>query len=283
MNKKITLLYIILNSLIFTQFNNPKISYEYNDLIIKDNQIHILEKFNQVMIDYYKYNKFSDYSDLDIELDIHIIYHGINFTDLNNYKSINCQIFFSNNSGQYYITKNIELPYYKGRDIYYNSMHFDPIASLFDYYAYLFIGDQLDTYGIYLGDNYYNLASEITKMGLESKYSSLWVKHNEWIKSIKENIYLRNAKYYFFKSLDIIFEKQDDTSDIIENTNLLLNNLELVYKNYGYDKNTLKFIESFNLEIADLFKMLNLYKGINFLINFDYKNKVIYEKYLENE
>ena len=94
MNKKITLLYIILNSLIFTQFNNPKISYEYNDLIIKDNQIHILEKFNQVMIDYYKYNKFSDYSDLDIELDIHIIYHGINFTDLNNYKSINCQIFF---------------------------------------------------------------------------------------------------------------------------------------------------------------------------------------------
>ena len=82
---------------------------------------------------------------------------------------------------------------------------------------------------------------------------------------------------------DIIFEKQDDTSDIIENTNLLLNNLELVYKNYGYDINTLKFIESFNLEIADLFKMLNLYKGINFLINFDYKNKVIYEKYLENE
>ena len=53
MNKKITLLYIILNSLIFTQFNNPNISYEYNDLIIKDNQIHILEKFNQVMIDYY--------------------------------------------------------------------------------------------------------------------------------------------------------------------------------------------------------------------------------------
>ena len=46
-----------------------------------------LEKFKQVMIDYYKYNKFSDYSDLDIELDIHIIYQGINFTDLNNYKT----------------------------------------------------------------------------------------------------------------------------------------------------------------------------------------------------
>ena len=92
---------------------------------------------------HYIYNNFStDYEFLDIPLNIHIIYYNINFTDENKYDNIACQIFYSNNYGQYQMTKILELPYYKGRDIYYNAMHFDPISSLFDFYAYIFIANE---------------------------------------------------------------------------------------------------------------------------------------------
>ena len=62
--------------------------------------------------------------------------------------------------------------------------------------------------------------------------------------------------------------------------NNLLSNLLLVNKNFGFDKNTLKFLDTFKIEIADLFNLLNIQDGINFLISFDYKNKNIYEKFL---
>ena len=70
----------------------------------------------------------------------------------------------------------MDLPYYKGRDIYFNSMHFDPIASLLDFYAYLFIANELDTYGLYLGENYYSFALDLTKMGIESQNIEQWEK-----------------------------------------------------------------------------------------------------------
>ena len=43
-------------------------------------------------------------------------------------------------------------------------------------------------------------------------------------------------------------------------------------------KETLKFIHSYNLELADLFNIFEIKNGLDFLINFDYKNKEIYEK-----
>ena len=60
-----------------------------------------------------------------------------------------------------------------------------------------------------------------------------------------------------------------------------LENLISIHDKFGYDKNTLKFIDAFNIEIADLFKSFSINEGIEFLIKYDDDNKEVYLDYLK--
>ena len=174
--KQFIIICLIQLTTLFSQFNNVTSSYEHSNLI-KDEHKYILDIFNEKVNNYFEFNNFSnEYDFLDISIHINVIFHKINFTTDNNFNSINCQILFSNNKDQHYITKNLTLPYYKERDLYFNTMQFDPIASLFDFYAYLFIANELDTWGLYLGEKYYNKAIEISNAGVESRNSDQWRK-----------------------------------------------------------------------------------------------------------
>jgi len=259
------------------------LSYEYNELSIKDEHRYILEEFNNRILNYIKFTKYSpEYDFLDISLSINIIYHEINLIDENTYDGFTCQILLSNNKDQYFITKNIFVPYYKGRDIYYNSIQFDDIASIFDYYAYVFIANELDTYQKFFGEEYYNNALEISNLGLEKNNTKFWSANKKLIETILENNNLRNAKYYFFNVLDMINEDKKDIIKMKNSLNLLLENLQIIYEKYGYEKHTLKFIQAYGLEICDLFNILGIDEGPSFLIKFDYKNSSIYEKFLND-
>ncbi len=283
MNKKIIIICLILKSSLYSQFYDINLSYEHNDLSIKDEHKYILEEFNNRILNYIKFTKYSpEYDFLDIPLNINIIYHSINLIDESTYDGFTCQILLSNNADQYFITKNIFIPYYKGRDIYYNPMQFDDIASIFDYFAYVFIANELDTYGKYLGEEYYNNALEISNLGSEKNNAKLWKTNKKLIETILENNNLRNAKYYFFNVLDILDSDKKDIINIKNSLSLLLENLQIVYEKYGYEKHTLKFIQAYNLEICDLFKILDMDEGINFLIKFDYKNSPLYEEFLND-
>jgi len=283
MNKKIIIICLILKSILYSQFYDINLSYEYNDLSIKDEHKYILEEFNNRILNYVKFTKYSpEYDFLDIPLNINIIYHSIKLIDENTYDGFICQILLSNNKDQYVITKNISIPYYKGRDIYYNPMQFDDIASIFDYYAYLFIANELDTYGKYLGEEYYNNALKISNLGSEKKNAKLWISNKKLIETILENHNLRNAKYYFFNILDMFDADKKDIINIKNSLSLLLENLKIIYEKYGYEKHTLKFIQAYKLEICDLFNILDMNEGINFLIKFDYKNSLLYEEFLND-
>tara|TARA_B100000029_G_scaffold350086_1_gene342491 strand:- start:1852 stop:2754 length:903 start_codon:yes stop_codon:yes gene_type:complete len=292
--KQFLIIYLIQLSTLFSQFNSVNSSYEHSNLI-KDEHKYILDNFNEKIENYFEYNNFSsEYDFLDISLNINIIFHKINFTSDNSFRSINCQILFSNSKDQHYITKNITLPYYKEKDLYFNTMQFDSIASLFDFYAYLFIANELDTWGLYLGEKYFNKAKEIANVGTESINSEQWIKNKKLIELLKENNYLRNAKFYFFASTDIVLAYLDennitDIKNINENfyvsenfkeskntLSLFIENLKQIYDKYSYEKYTIKFINYYNIEIAEYLKLLDITEGLEFLSKFDYKNEFLY-------
>ena len=60
-----------------------------------------------------------------------------------------------------------------------------------------------------------------------------------------------------------------------------IDNIKSIYDKFGYDKSTLKFINAFHIEIADLLHLLNMKNELEFLIKFDNKNKTIYESYIK--
>ena len=58
-------------------------------------------------------------------------------------------------------------------------------------------------------------------------------------------------------------------------------NLVDIYEQLGYDKNTIKFINSISEKIASTFYSLKMNEALKFLIQFDSDNKSNYIKYLK--
>ena len=98
---------------------------------------------------------------------------------------------------------------------------------------------------------------------------------------------LREARFYYYKYFDII--NSDEyyknpmvyNQQIIETIEQLYNNLVNIYEQLGYDKNTMKFIDYISEKIASTFNNLKMDKALEFLIQFDSKNKNNYIKYLK--
>lgn len=277
-----SILFILLFSNLFSQFGDIEVTYEYNSRLIKDNKTYILEEFNELIKNYLQISTFSsENNDLNIPLKIHIIYEKIHFTGENDFNKLSCQLFLTNKSDQYYFAKNINFPYFKGKTIYHNPTFFDPISSFLDYYAYLFIAGELDSYELFLGGSYYQKCIDICNIAIDSGYSSIWSNFEDKIKNLKNNEDLRIARYNFYYCLDMINSEKIDIDDLKNTMKVFIKNIKSIYDKFGYDKNTLKFINAYHLEIADLLNMLELEDGLLFLLNFDSKNKNTYESYIK--
>jgi hypothetical protein len=89
--------------------------------------------------------------------------------------------------------------YVKGQAMYFNQTAFDPLLSFLDYYAYLIIGLDMDSYGPLAGTPMFNKAMQLTILGANSKYSKGWqVQSSNYNKSVLvEN--LTDARYQQFR------------------------------------------------------------------------------------
>ena len=58
MLSRIIITYLTLLTLVFSQFQDVEVTYERNDLIIKDKHLYILESFNEIVSNYFKFNSF---------------------------------------------------------------------------------------------------------------------------------------------------------------------------------------------------------------------------------
>ena len=241
-----------------------------------------MEEFNETIKKYLDFNSFAaDFNFLDIPLKLHFIFEKIHFAGENKYNMLTCQFIISNNNDQYFYVKSTNIPYHKGKIIYFNESIFNQVSSLFDYHAYLFIAYELDSYGPLLGDIYYNKAIEVSSMGSTSNYSSGWDSRNDIAYEIKNNEFLRNARYSFYDSMDLYNNNEYNLDEIKESMRNFLENLQLVKEKFGYEKNTLKFLDSFFIEITELLILTKNIDGIKFLYNYNSKNKEFYGKYLK--
>ena len=101
------------------------------------------------------------------------------------------------------------------------------------------------------------------------------------IKDLKNNEQLRIARYNFYYCLDMINSNEINIELVKSKMTIFIENIKSIYDKFGYDKSTLKFINAFHIEIADLLNILNMQNELKFLIKFDNKNKTIYESYFE--
>jgi len=90
-----------------------------------------------------------------------------------------------------------------------------------------------------------------------------------------------------FQYYDILYRIDNENKISNETNNIIINlidNLKYIYKKYGAEKNTLKFIQSNPEEIATIFNETeNTKNSFEILMLFDDKNKDIYKKYLDEK
>lgn len=123
--------------------------------------------------------------------------------------------------------------YEKNQSMYFNQTDFDPLLSFLDYYAYIIIGFDMDSYYPLGGTDYFSKALDITVRGSSSAYSDGWQLNSSSFnkRALVEN--LLNAKYqqfrqdffdYHYNGLDL-FSNKATRQQAINNIIKLISNL----------------------------------------------------------
>ncbi len=270
--------YLVIGCTAWTQFIEVNVEIDIRRL--NDSEKQLFDNFSEEVKNYYLNTQFgTDISDLNIELFSRFIIESITYGG--NQPSINAQAIISNNSDQYFYAKSLQFPYSQGKKMYFTSS-FDPLVSFLDYYAYILISSELDTYDYLGGTSFYNKAIELSKIGEDSDWSNGWGNRRKKVKKIKNNEYLRSMRFNFFLCLDEL-NTEDVNIDLIHNSMIIFyEDFEMLDNKIGNDKETLQFFKAYNEKIAELLSALQMDDALNLLMIYDNDHKDIYKSYLKN-
>ena len=282
--KLIPLLFI---SFIFCQFESVSVNIEYNE---NDSDYHqkknIIDNLDNVIKEYFLLNNFcQEFDFLEINLKINLIIESINTISngTGTTNIIKSHLFIGNERDLFYFNKGISFEYSKNKALIFNPYKFNGIESILNFYAFLFTGYELDTWGHSMGTKYINKSLNISS---ELDNDSNWRSMRREVEKILDNNMLREARYYYYKYFDYInseeYQKNPKSLSKQINSTLdqLYNLLIEINDKLGLDKNTLKFLDSIAEDLAHAFNKIDMIDAIKFLIFFNDTNKQIYNKYL---
>ena len=179
--------------------------------------------------------------------------------------------------------------YDPSQSLYRNQTVFDPITGFLDYYAYIIIGFDLDTWGKLGGTPYFSKASDIVSLGAVSRFSNGWGKAsssysrrglvddllNDKFRPFRESIY----DYYY--GIDIYsINKKEGQKDIVKLVNVLQ---DLKAK---MDLNTVLIKVFFDAKAGELLQKLSTYPDkqevFTALKKIDPSHAGVYDEALDN-
>ena len=277
MFKKYILILFVIIGFSNAQFAETEVTLDLRN--VSKNYYFLLENLKDEIGSYFTGTIFSEEDvDLDIELKIHIVVESIN--RINNIETINAQFFTSNNIDLNQYSKSCTFPYYKGQSISFSS-EFDPLSSLLDYFAYMFIANEIDKYYPLGGTTFFNLAEKLSIKGKDSNYSNGWDDRWKKCKKVIENNHLRNFRFHFYE-LQYLLEMPDSNLDQIKGLALELeNDIYYLKEFFPNDRNAFLFLDIFSNQIGKILGELKMYESLIMLSSYDADNKLIYNSYLK--
>ena len=275
-----TVIFLFIGPFAWSQFVEVNAELDMRRLSEGDRQL--FDTMTEDIENYYISTQFSaDLSDLEMVIDIRLVLESV--ARGGSQTTINAQAIFSNKLDQYFYAKGIQFPYEKGRQIIYTSI-FEPLASFLDYYAFMFIATELDTWEYMGGTSFYTKAVEIADFGKDSDWSIGW--DDRWKKSrkLKSNQYLRSMRFNYFAAWDEYkYSKEEPDMKIIRTfMNTFFDDMLTLDKKLGSNKETLHFLKAYHENIAELMAELQLRDALELLMFYDHDHKKVYESYLKN-
>ena len=283
-----TAIFLLIGSFSWAQFIEVNAELDLRRISEGDRQLFIT--LAEDIENYFLNTQFSaTTNDLEMIVDIRLVLESV--SQSGSQTTINAQAIFANKQvqpdgnlktlDQYFYAKGIQFPYSQGQKMFYTTV-FEPLASFLDYYAFMFIAAEMDTWEYMGGTSFFNRAIEISDLGKDSDWSTGW--DDRWKKSrkVKSNQYLRSMRFNYFKALDALGAEDVDITIINTAMDTFYEEMLVLDKKLGSNKETLHFLKAYHESIAELMAMFNLRDALELLLIYDHDNKKVYESYLKN-
>ena len=273
-----TTVFLLIGSFSWAQFIEVNAELDLRRISEGDRQL--FTTLAEGIENYFLNTQFSATSnDLEIIVDIRLVLESV--SQGGSQTTINAQAIFSNKMDQYFYAKGIQFPYSQGRKMFYTTV-FEPLASFLDYYAFMFIAAEMDTWEYMGGTSFFNRTIEISDLGKDSDWSAGW--EDRWKKSrkVKSNEHLRSMRFNYFKALDALGAEDVEITIVNTAMNTFYEEMLLLDKKLGSNKETLHFLRAYHESIAELMAMFNHRGALELLLIYDHDNKKVYESYLKN-
>lgn len=158
-------------------------------------------------------------------------------------------------------------------------MHTDLIHSLtgaLDFYAYMLIAGELDTYEPLGGNNMYDKARDIATRGQMSERTSGWKSRMKELDEIQRLRDYRLFKYYYWLAIDNIDqEKPQEARSAIDK---MLEHLERMFQVNARERYTHVFLDVHARDIAEIIRDFGTPKQLDTIIALDPDNEAIYKE-----
>ncbi len=241
-----------------------------------------LQNFASVVQDYLNNNKFTDQ---DYQEKIKCSFN-IFFTSSQSETQYSAQVVITSQRPIYKSTKSSlmllvqdtkwNFQYEKNQTLYFNQTDFNSLTSFLDYYAYVIIGLDADSFEKYGGTDYFNKALNITVLGSSSGYSKGWSLDGSNFNRRALVLNLTNANYskfredffnYHYNGLDIF---NDDKKTAQANIAKIIDDLAKVRDNLDPRSVLLKvFFDAKHKEIVEYLKdypeKIRIYKELKYI------------------
>jgi hypothetical protein len=107
--------------------------------------------------------------------------------------------------------------YQKGQPLYFNQASFDPLTSFLDFYAYVIIGLDMDSYVELGGSEYFNKAAAIASYGAASQFNTGWTltgssyNRRKLVDDLNNDAYrsFREGEFDYYYGIDVFLLNRD--------------------------------------------------------------------------
>ncbi len=238
-----------------------------------------LENLAMHVEDYYNnYAWTDDEYETDIDMNINIIIETVSEKSFERiYKA---QFLIKSVSGESFYDKEWEFPYQQGYNFDHTAVQFDPLCNFLDFYAFMILGGELDTYGTTLGTPYYDAAQDIANRAILSQYTRGWNSRLEELQKIT-NIRtrpLREAKPIFFEA---VYYLEEGNQKLAHTKGIkVLDAIEKVVREQPNNKYLRTFFDAHYQTFAEIFR--DDAKSLERLIDYDNKHRETYRNIFQD-
>ncbi len=273
---KLTLGYLIFGAFNFAQFVDANVVLDTDRLRKSTNNE--LDNFETTVENYLLTTEFAPDA-MDIEFVIEMQFYLEEIIDKGNETVFSAQVLTHNGLDQQYFTKGVEFTYFPGKNLFYN-IQFESLRSILDYYAFLIIAGDLDTYDVLGGEAYLKKTEEITIDGKSSSFKRGWDERRKKSRNLRKNFGLRNAKLHFYLAMDMYQIPESKPADIQAKLSDFYNSIMEVDAEIGKDKDTQVFLKAHRKKIGIMMGQLKMYNELKGIIEYDPDSADLLSKFL---